>query len=339
MKFKVTLVNPADELDTETIVVEAPSEQEIEINIPFEYAEMNIVSAIPEQPELPVKFQEQAAAVGMELSKAERYAQNYIPFLTEITNVTTELKKLDKNKKGDAAKANRIKIDLGKLCSKLEEVKKADKAEHLVITRYLDGLFNTVNGAARLTQGEAKEVAEHLANLQAEEKKKLRETRLALLQSYDENAHTYSVEELSPEAFEDLLGKLKAGKEYRDRVERMKASTPLVTAPAPVAPMFDEAGNMTVPKETIAAPIANNPVRSNEAFVSSPQANIPPLPAMRTEAEIRAALAQFQKVFEGTKVLLSSPAAPQGDKDRASDLQKSTMIKITTLEWVLNIQS
>lgn len=124
-----------------------------------------------------------------DLTKAEQIASNYAPLMNEVTEQGNLLKKLEKGNEDDLKKAKRIKLDLGKICSRAIDQKKKDKDLLLLETRFIDNLFGAVNGAARLNQEEAKQIEQHFENLENERIEKLqldRESKLIKYLTYDE---------------------------------------------------------------------------------------------------------------------------------------------------------
>jgi len=119
-----------------------------------------------------------------DLTKAEKIASNYAPLMNEVTAQGKLIKKLKKGNEEDLTKAKRIKIDIGKICAKALTQKKTDKETILLQTRFIDALYNTVNGAARLNQDEAKEIELHFENIEKEKIEKLFNDRSKLLNEF-----------------------------------------------------------------------------------------------------------------------------------------------------------
>jgi len=142
---------------------------------------------------LTVQLQEIVASSGItnkdELTKAAAIAANYAPLMNEVSEIGEKIKKLVKDNPGDLKLARRYKLDLGKTCSKATEQKKIDKQDILLQTKFIDALFNTVNGAARLNQEEAKQIELHHENIEKEAKEKLFKIRVNLLTPFlDDNS-------------------------------------------------------------------------------------------------------------------------------------------------------
>lgn len=128
---------------------------------------------------------EVVANSGLEKSKAEKYALGYAPLMREVIEQSDLLKPLDKTKPEDAAKAKRISLDLGKICSRLTIKKKEDKDTLLIETRLIDGLFNVAESTARLTQKEADAIVDYLDNIEKERLSALADMRRAELEKYE----------------------------------------------------------------------------------------------------------------------------------------------------------
>jgi hypothetical protein len=170
---------------------------------------------------LPATLNEVAQKSGLEISKAEKYALPYAPLLSEITTFANEVKTLDKTNAEHVLRAKRISLDLGKLCSKATEIKKSDKSELLTLTRYLDGLFNTTEGAARLTQGEANEIVNHAAKIEAERIEAIRINRWNELSQWLEVEPT-NLGEMDETIFTNLVFGAKATFEAKQEAERIE---------------------------------------------------------------------------------------------------------------------
>lgn len=133
---------------------------------------------------LPAKIEEQVKSSGLELSEAQTIAGQYAPLMAEIADVEAIVKTLEVGNTADLEKAKRARIDLGRICSKAEKQKQADKEKVLVRGRFIDGLYNTVNGYGRLTQETAKSIEDHAERVEAERVAKLKAERLAELEPF-----------------------------------------------------------------------------------------------------------------------------------------------------------
>lgn len=165
------------------------------------------------------KIDEVVKSSGLETAKAVKYAQPYAPLLTEITEFAKEVQTLDKGNLEHVARAKRISLDLGKLCSKATEIKKADKAEIISLGRYLNALFNTTEGAARLTQGEANEIVNHAAKVEAERIEALRVERWKELSQFLD-VEPSGLRDMDEVVFSNLVFGAKASYEAKIEAEK-----------------------------------------------------------------------------------------------------------------------
>lgn len=130
---------------------------------------------------LPEPINKQIEVSGLDLTEAQTIAGQYAPLMAEIAEVEAVVKTLSVGNLADLEKAKRARIDLGRICSKAEKQKQADKERVLVRGRFIDGLYNTVNGYGRLTQETAKAIEDHAERVEAERVAKVSSERLAAL--------------------------------------------------------------------------------------------------------------------------------------------------------------
>lgn len=154
-----------------------------------------------------------------DLTKAEAYAVNYAPLLNEVTAQGEILKTLEKGNKDHVEKAKRIRIDLGKIASRGEAQKKKDKEQILTEGRFIDALYNTVNGAARLTQNEAKEIEDYFEVQEQIRLEKLRAERWEKIKQYTD-LEPAGISAMTDEVFDAFESGLKSQYEARIEAER-----------------------------------------------------------------------------------------------------------------------
>jgi hypothetical protein len=133
---------------------------------------------------LPQPIEQQVERSGLEMSEAQTIAGQYAPLMNEIAEIEAVVKTLEVGNAHDLEKAKRARIDLGKICSRADKQKQADKEKVLVRGRFIDGLFNTVNGYGRLTQETAKAIEDHAERVEAERLAKVKAERLARLEPF-----------------------------------------------------------------------------------------------------------------------------------------------------------
>jgi hypothetical protein len=171
------------------------------------------------QTQLPAKLDEQVKASGLELSEAQTIAANYAPIMNEVAEIEAIVQTLEVGNPEHVEKAKRARIELGRMRSKADAQKKADKEKILVRGRYVDGLFNVTNGYITMTQERAKEIEEHAARVEAERIAKLQAERSALVAEWSE-VEIPNLGEMSEVVFTNLLAGMKAAKEAAIEAER-----------------------------------------------------------------------------------------------------------------------
>jgi colicin import membrane protein len=176
---------------------------------------------------IPPKIQDVITTSGLELTKAQNYAKNYLPFIVEIQEKIDIVNTLVKGEIGDVGKARRVRLDISKINTKLKDQKAKDKESLLVETRYIDKLYNTIDDAAKETQGKAKEIEDHFDNLERERLAKLKADRTELLSKFEvENLESLNLETMSEDVFDSFLKgcetKFLAKKEEELRLQKEK---------------------------------------------------------------------------------------------------------------------
>lgn len=168
---------------------------------------------------LPSVISEKVKDSGIAITKAEKIASGYTEFVLAAQEQANKLKVLQKGNKDDVAIAKRIRIDLGKICSLAEKKKAEDKALILVETRFIDSLYGAVNGFARLTQEEAKEVETYFEKQEAERIAKIAEERCAKTAEYGMDGTSLNLGVMEDTTFETFLNGLKLQFEAKQAAE------------------------------------------------------------------------------------------------------------------------
>lgn len=149
-----------------------------------------------------------------------KLSTKYVPYMEKLQDYVSQMELLKKEPeitKEVADKAKRIKIDIGKLCSELEEIKKSGKEDYNKVIKYIDGLFKTTEGGLRIVQAEANEMANHFANLEKKRLEQLKADRVATLGAYYDQAHTLPLESMDEPSFQALLEGYKLKKENEEK--------------------------------------------------------------------------------------------------------------------------
>lgn len=211
---------------------------------------------------LPEAISSEIAKHNVDMTKAEAIASAYVPFMSESQELASELKVLTKGVETDVPKAKEIRIKLGHIASRVEEQKKKDKADLLIQTRFIDGLFNTVNGYCRLTQSEAKEIEDHFKNLELARIAKIQEEREAELAKYD-MAGFPSLGEMTEEVWNNFIAGTKSNYELKvaaekkaeeerieqERLNALRSERRLIIAPYGKYADGDEFGDLAMKSE------------------------------------------------------------------------------------------
>jgi len=134
---------------------------------------------------LPAQIQKTVEESGVLLNKAQAIAINYAPLMESANNQAELLKDLTHENAEDVEKAKRIRLDLSKICSRAKEQKKLDKENVLIEGRFIDSLFNAVEGFARLTQQHAEDIEKHAERINEAELDKKAEKRNETLRNLE----------------------------------------------------------------------------------------------------------------------------------------------------------
>jgi len=162
-----------------------------------------------EKSNLPAQLAEKVKESGIQLNEAQEIASNYAPFMIEANSQAELLKTLELGNPEHIETAKRIKIDLGKICSLASLQKKSDKELVLIKGRFIDGLFNTVEGFARLTQKDAETIEKHSENLQKEALQKLKLERINELAEFGVDGGDLFLDTMSESVYSHFLNGLK----------------------------------------------------------------------------------------------------------------------------------
>jgi hypothetical protein len=169
---------------------------------------------------LPEPIQQQIAVAQIsDLSMAESIASSFVPFMGEVQEQIELLKPLEMGNPEHVEIARRVSIDLGRIRSRKDTVKKEQKDYYLKVGRFIDALSNTVEGMITLTQDEAKEHAKYFENLEKQRIEKLKQDRIELISPYMES-QPVGLELINEETFQIMLAGAK--KAFEDRIKAKK---------------------------------------------------------------------------------------------------------------------
>jgi len=170
---------------------------------------------------LPAVLEQNVQNSGLELSKAQAIALNYAPLMIEAQSEAEKLKGLTVDNSEDVETAKRVRINLGRICSAAKKVKDEDKELIKIEDRYIMGLFNAVDGFARLTQKDALTIEKHAERLEAEAREKLKAERCEILAAYEIDGYGINVEHMAPEVWENYFNGVKLNFEQKKEAERI----------------------------------------------------------------------------------------------------------------------
>jgi len=159
---------------------------------------------------LPEKIQEIITTVvdidkSLNLTKAESLAMNYAPFMGMVAKQIEKYKKLEKGNPDHLEDAKRVSLDCGKIVSATTKQKQKDKALLLIETRLIDKLFGVVECTARLTQADAKEIAEFQENINKAEIEAYQISRATELVKYECDPIPGNLGEMEDNIWENFL--------------------------------------------------------------------------------------------------------------------------------------
>lgn len=169
---------------------------------------------------LPEEIKNQVATSGIsDMNLAESIASHFVPFMAEITEQTDKLKGLELGNAEHAEIAKRVNIDLGRIRSRKNDVKKEQKDYYLKVGKFIDSLANFNEGMISLGQEEAQKHSKYFERVEAERKAKLKEERNALMSPYSD-FEIPNIELLAEADFEKMLDSYKLAHEARERQAR-----------------------------------------------------------------------------------------------------------------------
>jgi hypothetical protein len=170
--------------------------------------------------QLPAPIKEVIGNTQIEVPKAQAIAMNYAPFMQQINEIAIEVQQLEKGNPEHLEMAKRYRIDLSKICSAAERQKKQDKASLLLEQKFYDALFNVVNSAGRLIQGEAQEIEKYFEKQEAERIQRLHDERLAKVEKYGVNSDHIDLGRMEDDVWVNFYKGTKASYEQKLAAEK-----------------------------------------------------------------------------------------------------------------------
>lgn len=169
-----------------------------------------------EQPELLQVVKESK----IDLTRAEAYALNYAPFMSQVHELSQPLKELEKTNPEHAKVARKQRLAMVKVRTAAEAKKKSDKETIVIEGRLIDSLFNVVKNTSMLTESEYEEIEKYAEKVEADRIAKLKEDRIKLLEPYGTDTTYIALDQMGEEQFNTLLDREKQGYEARLAAEK-----------------------------------------------------------------------------------------------------------------------
>lgn len=170
------------------------------------------------------EFVELVKNSGLELTEAEMYAFGYAPLMMKVREQTDIIKGLDKAIPEHAEIAKKASVQLGHICSELEDKKDEDKKYIRIKDKLIQGLYNVAESTARLGQKDAKEIFTYQEQILRATQEELKNTRIALLEPFEVDTEYLPLDIMDEERFQILLSKSKesfeAVKKQREQDEK-----------------------------------------------------------------------------------------------------------------------
>lgn len=161
----------------------------------------------------------------IEKSKAEKIKATFEPmakmlleFEKAFLEVTSEAKK--EITKDVIIKAKRLRIDIGKVRTNTENLRKAEKEEYLRAGKAIDGVSNVLKWAVIDKENELKEIEDHFETQERIRLEELQETRANKLSKYVEDAEERNLSGMDEDVWLAFFSIKK--KEYIDRLAAEK---------------------------------------------------------------------------------------------------------------------
>jgi len=192
-----------------------------------------VVASLPEVvviPEIMEAKTKTASLAKISVSILQEIDSAFFPHIEALDKIVNTVKTLSKDNPNDCEKAKRAALDLGSLSSKMKDTKKERKDGFSTVVKYIDNLFNVVETKLRLTQADAKEVADYHINLEKQRIAELVASRRAELEEFVDSPivlESLSLADLDETAFSNLLFTFKSSYELAQKKKEEEAALAL----------------------------------------------------------------------------------------------------------------
>lgn len=156
------------------------------------------------------------------LTKAESHAMAFNGNMQSLTELSKDLKLMDKENPTDAdSKVAYIKRNaIVKVRTGAAEIKKKLKEDLLTEGKLIDSLNGVIENACKLTESEYAAIEKFAENKRISEEKELYNERFELISKHASNASIYPLGTMEQSSFDDLLNGMKLANEAKLKAEK-----------------------------------------------------------------------------------------------------------------------
>lgn len=162
---------------------------------------------------------------GIDISKAQQIKAVFDPMSESLLQFEERFNEVIEGSKGEITeeltkKARRLRIDIGKVRTSTEKIRKEQKEEYLRAGKAIDGVANILKWAVTDKENKLREIEEHFERIEIERLEKLQKEREEKLSKYVENIEEIDLSSMPEDVWNAYIS-IKE-KEYNDRIEAEK---------------------------------------------------------------------------------------------------------------------
>jgi len=184
---------------------------------------------------LAVEVQESVELNVVEKSKADQIRDTFVPMANKLSDFEKSYNEIiEKSKEGInrplIARAKRLRLDIRKVRTETEKIRKQQKEEYLRAGKAIDGVSNIIKWAVSDKEAELEKIEKYFEVQEAERLKLLQEKRVEALSPYVEDAEERKLSDMDDDVWEAYLAakvkdhedKIAAEKEAEKERQRLK---------------------------------------------------------------------------------------------------------------------
>jgi hypothetical protein len=161
----------------------------------------------------------------VEQSKAELIRATFVPMAEMLETFEKSFAGIVAESKNEitselTARAKRLRLDIAKVRTSTEKVRKEQKEQYLRAGKAIDGVSNILQWAVSEKENKLKEIENHFYNIEAERLRLLQQERVELLSKYVDDAQDRNLSSMDDDVWSAYICAKK--KEYDDRIEAEK---------------------------------------------------------------------------------------------------------------------